>query len=96
MTGLLPLPASRAEILKTQSERKRIAFDRAKQAKWYRGKLDHIDADRLDDPGEWQKIPIVDKDVLRKLDHKTFMEEFCIAPREDIAEYWRSGGTIDL
>ena len=70
MTELLPLPGSRDEILKIQSERKRVAFERAKQAKWYHGKLDHIDADRLDDPEEWQKIPIVDKDVLRKLDHK--------------------------
>ena len=69
MTGLLPLPASRAEILRTQSVRKRVAFDRAKQAAWYKGKLDHINADKLDDPDEWQKIPIVDKDVLRKLDH---------------------------
>ena len=93
MTGLLPLPGSRDEILRIQSERKRVAFERAKQAGWYRGKLDHINADKLDDPEEWQKIPIVDKDVLRKLDHRTFMEQFCIAPRRDIAEYWRSGGT---
>jgi len=93
MTGLLPLPASRDEILKIQSDRKRVAFERAKQAVWYKGKLDHINIDKLDDPDEWQKIPIVDKDVLRKLDHKTFMEQFCIAPRADIAEYWRSGGT---
>ncbi len=93
MTELLPLPGSRADILKIQSERKRIAFERAKQAKWYRGKLDHIDADRLDDPAEWQKISIVDKDVLRKLDHKDFMDQFCIVPRSEIAEYWRSGGT---
>ncbi|MGZ0245530.1 MAG: hypothetical protein ACKVH1_06060, partial [Alphaproteobacteria bacterium] len=77
MTGLLPLPASRDEILKIQSDRKRVAFECAKQAVWYKGKLDHINVDRLDDPYEWQKIAIVDKDVLRKLDHKTFMEQFC-------------------
>ena len=53
MTGLLPLPASRDEILKIQSDRKRVAFECAKQAVWYKGKLDH----------------------------KTFMEQFCIAPR---------------
>ena len=90
---LLPLPGTRDEIRKTQSVRKRAAFELAKQAPWYKGKLDHINADRLDDPEVWQQIPIVDKDILRKLDHKQFMEQFCIAPRADIAEYWRSGGT---
>ena len=29
MTGLLPLPGSRDEILRIQSERKRVAFERA-------------------------------------------------------------------
>ncbi len=89
----LKLPESREAILKIQSERKRAAFEMAKQAPWYKGKLEHIDANRLDDPEVWQQIPIVDKDALRKLDHKTFMEQFCIAPKSDIAEYWRSGGT---
>ena len=90
---LLQLPRSRKEILKIQSERKKVAFDRAKQAKWYWGKLDHIDRNRLDCPEVWQKIPIVDKSVLRQLTHREFIDQFCIAPREDIAEYWRSGGT---
>lgn len=89
----LPLPASRADILKIQSERKRIAFERAKQAPWYKGRLDGIDANRLDDPEVWQRIPIVDKDILRTYDHAGFMEAFCIAPPTEIAEYWRSGGT---
>ena len=93
MAELLPIPDSRDQILKIQSERKRVAFERAKTAPWYKGKLDHIDAARLDDPEVWQQIPIVDKDVLRRLDHKQFMEQFCIAPRSEIAEYWRSGGT---
>ena len=93
MTDLLPLPSSRDEIRKIQSERKRIAFERAKQAKWYQGKLDHIDVERLDDPEVWQQIPIVDKDILRQLDHAEFMHQFCIVPKDRIAEYWRSGGT---
>jgi len=87
------LPRSREHIAAIQSERKRIAFERAKTAPWYRGKLEHIRADRLDDPEEWQKIPILDKDTLRRFDHAGFMEQFCVAPRERIAEYWRSGGT---
>ena len=93
MTVELPLPATRDEVRKIQSERKRIAFERAKQAPWYRGKLDHIDAGRLDEPKVWQSIPIVDKDILRTYDHAGFMDAFCIAPPADIAEYWRSGGT---
>jgi phenylacetate-CoA ligase len=90
---LLPLPKSRADIARLQSERKRIAFERAKTAPWYRGKLDGIDANRLDDPEVWQRIPILDKDMLRKMSHAEFMRQLCVAPKERIAEYWRSGGT---
>lgn len=93
MTDLLPLPASRDEVKKIQSERKKIAFERAKTAKWYHGKLDGIDVNKLDDPEVWGQIPIVTKDILRKFDHAGFMENFNIAPPEDIAEYWRSGGS---
>jgi phenylacetate-CoA ligase len=87
------LPQSRAEIRRIQSERKRFAFERARRAKWYQGKLDHIDAGRLDDPREWAKIPIINKDVLRQWSHDEFMAEINVAPRAEIAEYWRSGGT---
>ena len=87
------LPKSREHIRAIQSERKRIAFERAKTALWYRGKLDHIRADRLDDPEEWEKIPILDKDTLRTFDHAGFMSQFCVAPPDRIAEYWRSGGS---
>ncbi len=90
---LLPLPESRAQIAKIQSERKQLAFRRAQQAPWYKGKLDHIDPDKLDDPEEWQKIPIIDKDALRRMSHGEFMEQMCVAPKDQIAEYWRSGGT---
>ncbi|MBN9080029.1 MAG: hypothetical protein BGP04_04780 [Rhizobiales bacterium 62-17] len=89
----LSLPKSRAEIAVLQSERKKIAFARAKAAKWYRKKLDHIDPEKLDDPTEWQKIPILDKDILRQLDHASFLENFCTAPATEVAEYWRSGGS---
>ncbi|MEO8858518.1 MAG: AMP-binding protein [Burkholderiaceae bacterium] len=87
------LPQSRAHIAAIQSTRKRLAFERAKTAPWYQGKLDHIRADRLDDPQEWEKIPVLDKDTLRGFDHAGFMQQFCVAPRGRIAEYWRSGGT---
>lgn len=93
MSDLLPLPSSRDDIRKTQSERKKLAFERAKTVGWYKGKIDHINADKLDDPEIWSQIPVVTKDILREMDHATFMENFNVAPPEDIAEYWRSGGT---
>src|SRR5262245_49760401 len=89
----LPLPISRAEIKAIQSERKRIAFERARKLPWYEGKPDKIDASRLDDKAEWEKIPILDKEILRKFDHADFMRDFSCAPSADIAEYWRSGGS---
>jgi phenylacetate-CoA ligase len=87
------MPRSRSEIAATQAERKRIAFQRAMTIPWYRGKLDHIRAERLEDPAEWQKIPILDKDTLRQLDHAEFLRQFCCAPPTSIAEFWRSGGS---
>jgi phenylacetate-CoA ligase len=89
----LPLPTSRADIARIQSERKRAAFALAKSVPWYRDKLGHIDIDRLDDPREWQKIPILDKDMLRRLSHAELLKAFCAVPATEIAEYWRSGGS---
>jgi phenylacetate-CoA ligase len=89
----LPLPASRAEIERIQSERKKKAFALAKTVPWYRDRLAGIDADALDDPAEWQKIPILTKDTLRKFSHAELLDAFCAVPREQIAEYWRSGGS---
>lgn len=93
MTELLPFPKSRDEVRSIQTEQKKIAFERAKTAPWYKGKLEHIDGDRLNDPEVWAQIPILDKDTLREFNHAAFMENFCVAPATDIAEYWRSGGT---
>ena len=89
----LPLPKSRAHIAHIQSERKKNAFALAKTVPWYRDKLAGIDADALDDPAEWQKIPILDKDTLRKFSHAELLEAFCAVPDDQIAEYWRSGGS---
>ncbi len=89
----LTLPKSRAHIARIQSERKRKAFVLAKTVPWYRDRLAGIDANALDDPNEWQKIPILDKDALRKLSHAELLEAFCAVPKDQIAEYWRSGGS---
>ncbi len=93
MSDPFQLPASRDEIRAIQSRRKRAAFERAQRAGWYAGKLDGIDPDRLDDPEEWAKIPILDKDILRRWSHREFMDRLCIVDNTDIAEYWRSGGS---
>jgi len=93
MNKALQLPKSRAAIATIQKERKALAFQRARKAKWYKGKLDHIDPAKLDDPEEWSKIPIIDKDTLRQWSHSEFMAEINIAPQEEISEYWRSGGS---
>ncbi len=93
MEFALPFPKSREDIARIQSERKRNAFELAKNAPWYRGKLDHIDPRRLDDKDMWERIPILDKDVLRKFSHAEFLQALCIVPQNKIAEYWRSGGS---
>ena len=92
MLPLANLPGTRAEIERIQSERKRRALTQARRAPFYAGKLEHVNADRLDDPDEWRKIPILDKETLRKLEDREFYDEFCVAPDDGIAEYWRSGG----
>ena len=93
---LLPLPKSRAEIEKIQRQRKLVAFENAKRAPFYRGRLDGIDPGKLDSPQEWRKIPILTKDELRTMPVQEFQDRFCVAPQEEIAEFWRSGGTTGV
>lgn len=88
----LHLPRSRTEILRIQSERKRIALDRALQAPFHRERLGRVNRDRLDDPDEWARIPVMDKDELRGLGDQRFYESFCLPFKGALAEYWRSGG----
>ncbi|HEY3077230.1 MAG TPA: AMP-binding protein, partial [Burkholderiales bacterium] len=88
----LKLPKSRAEIRRIQTERKRFAVEQAMRAPFWRSKLESINLDRLDDPDEWRRIPILDKDTLRALSDQQFYSEFCVPPAEGIQEYWRSGG----
>jgi phenylacetate-CoA ligase len=90
---LLGLPSSSAEIEAIQSRRKRRAVEQARRAPFYAGKLDHVDLDKLDDPDEWLKVPILDKDMLRALSDQAFYGAFCLTPEDGIAEYWRSGGS---
>ena len=50
-----------------------------------------MNTERLDDPDEWRKIPLLDKDTLRKLHDREFYENFCLPSDDGIAEYWRWG-----
>lgn len=92
MPDLLGWPTSRAEIDRIQSERKRRAVELACHAPFFRDRLAGIDLERLDDPAEWAKIPLLTKDALREIPPERFHDEFCAAPRRDVVEYWRSGG----
>lgn len=89
----LEIPADHDTLLSRQTQRRRVAVERAMRAPFYKGKLDHLDLDRITEDAEWSKIPILDKDQLRAMDASTFYEDFCIAGRREIVEYWRSGGS---
>jgi phenylacetate-CoA ligase len=89
----LPVPNSRDEVKAIQSERKVVAVERARRSKFWAEKLKDIDSTRLDDPEEWAKIPILDKDQLRAMSAEEFYRDFCVGGFDDVCEYWRSGGS---
>src|SRR5690554_6124433 len=84
--------ASRDAVAAIQKARKRVAFERAKLSAFYKGRLDHVKADHLDQPEEWLKIPILTKEELRTIPADRFHETFAIALDSLAVEYWRSGG----
>ena len=89
MTGIygdlaLPVPKSRGEVNAIQSERKVLAVERARQSKFWADKLKDIDTTKLDDPEEWAKIPILDKDQLRAMSAEEFYRDFCIGGFADV------------
>ena len=93
-TPEIPFPASsREQIKKIQQERRRIAVERAMRSRFFAGKLDHLNLKNVHEPEEWAKVPILTKDELRLIDPERFQDEFCIAPRTETIEFWRSGGS---
>ncbi len=90
---LLFPPPSRQFVREVQSARKRIAFERARRSPYYRGRLDRIDAGRLDEMEEWGRIPVLTKDELRLISAEEFAGRFAIAPEGGVIDYWRSGGS---
>jgi phenylacetate-CoA ligase len=92
MSAILDWPRSPSQVERIQSERKRRALELARRAPFFRDRLGGIDSDRLDDPEMWAKIPLLTKDALRQIPPERFHDEFCVAPRAEVVEYWRSGG----
>jgi phenylacetate-CoA ligase len=88
----MKLPASRSEIRRLQSERKRRAVELAMLSPFWKKRLPQLNLAKLDDPDVWRKIPILDKDTLRAMTDAQFYGEFCIPEHDGVAEYWRSGG----
>ena len=90
----LTFPTSQAEIDAIHKERRRAAVEAALTAPFHRKRLPaDLDLGRIHEPEEWRRIPVLDKEELRVLSPREFMDDFNIAPREDIQEYWRSGGS---
>ena len=85
-------PASAQEIQSVQSERKRVAVERALRSPFLKKRLPRLDLQRLDDPDVWRRIPLLAKEDLRQIPSERFHDEFCIQPRTRVVEYWRSGG----
>jgi len=85
-------PRSQKDIERIQSERKRIAVERALQSPFWKRRMPTIDLMRLDDPEVWRRIPVLTKEDLRQIPPERFHDEFCIQPRTRVVEYWRSGG----
>jgi len=92
MGAELRWPSSPGAIAQIQRERKRRAVEQALRAPFFRQRLAGVRLDRLDHADEWAKIPLLTKDQLRAIPAERFHEEFCVAPRADVVEYWRSGG----
>ena len=75
---LLPVPKSREEIRRIQSERKRAAVERALRSPfWQEAPSQDLIWKSSDDPEVWRSIPILDKDTLRALSDAQFYGEFC-------------------
>jgi phenylacetate-CoA ligase len=89
----LMLPETAAALAETQRAGRRRAVERALRAPFWRPRLAGLDLDRITEPEEWAKIPILTKDELRALSTEAFYADFCTAGRRDTVEYWRSGGS---
>jgi phenylacetate-CoA ligase len=88
----LGLPKDEAEIEAIHRVRRRVAVERARCSALLGPRVSGIRLDRLDDPEEWRRIPVLTKDELRRLSPDIFYRDFCIQPISASRELWRSGG----
>lgn len=89
----LGVPKDRQEIDDIQRRQKVVAVEKARRSPYWKDKLSGIDINKLDDPEEWQKIPLLEKDELRKMTAEDFYTQFCHARGAEVCEFWRSGGS---
>ena len=83
----LKWPRSRQDLERVQSERRRVALERALQSPFLKKRIPKGRAEDI-----WHKIPLLTKEELRAIPPERFHDEFCIQPRTKVVEYWRSGG----
>src|SRR4051812_27440388 len=86
-------PRSQAAIEAMQKERRRLALERALRSPFWKKRMPKLDLERVHEPEVWRRIPVLTKEALREIPAERFHDEFCIAPRTHVVEYWRSGGT---
>src|SRR5687768_10707417 len=83
----LKWPKSRQDLERIQTERRRVALERARQSPFLKKRIPKGDPEDI-----WHKIPLLTKEELRQIPPERFHDEFCIQPRTKVVEYWRSGG----
>ena len=80
-------PSSPQQVLDIQQARRRVAVERARQSSFLKKRIPQGNAEDI-----WHRIPVLTKDELRSIPPERFHDEFCIQPRTEVVEYWRSGG----
>jgi phenylacetate-CoA ligase len=83
----LKWPESRQALERIQTERRRVALERALQSPFLKKRIPKGRAEDI-----WHRIPLLTKEELRAIPPERFHDEFCIQPRTEVVEYWRSGG----
>jgi len=83
----LKWPKTRQELERIQTERRRVAVERALRSPFLKKRIPKGRAEDI-----WQRIPLLTKEELRAIPPERFHDEFCIQPRTKVVEYWRSGG----
>lgn len=87
----LDIPETVPGLMNVQTMRQINAVLQAQAAPFYAGKLDRLDIENVARQEEWTKIPLLDTDTLRAMGQGRFMDEFCIAPRAQISDFWQAG-----